>query len=621
MNYTISKGAQKVISKAMGRIFIWLVLAAILYTLGNNAPTTAQGPQITKIAWSVDGQLLAVGYQNGNLEIRNASGQLQTPLVGHSRGIGVIAWNPTGTQIVSGSTAELFVWNVSTGEMIADLRTRYGNPFTVTDVSWSQDGSQIMVYVFDRPNRARQVWNANTLQFVSEGTNIPVTSIKWSIDKKRLAMGTNAGGVLFGDSSNFDIVNSAVEDGVISIAPSPGGQRLVSGNWANTIKVWSIPSGSARNVPYIELEVAQTLRSSVVEPVHRTTYILDVAFDLSGNRVYSVLGNGEFAVWNANASNQPPISTSQLPGAPVTAAAFNAGGTRLVYGDSTGTLRFYDVPAEGANDVIALFNTSTLQTNLFNTLASNPPADNTISFATGVPTGATGGQWVMGDWDGDGVKTPGVYGPNGVFYYTNVLGPSSIWGGTWFGLLAGAAGNRPVAGRFNANVNHDCIGVTDSSNIPPYGMAFAIYFTCDFTQPNPPKTFQWLSVLLPDSQGHSGIWEFSAGNFDPTVDAVDTIACRRGNTIVWTNTPPTTQNAAFSYTQYIGAPYDGTSLFVVGDWNSDGTDSFGLYYPMLGRLRGRNDLDWNTGLYPIDQQLDLGVVGTTSISATIWRLR
>lgn len=43
---------------------------------------------------------------------------------------------------------------------------------------------------------------------------------------------------------------------------------------------------------------------------------------------------------------------------------------------------------------------------------------------------------------------------------------------------------------------------------------------------------------------------------------------------------------------------------MVGDWNSDGIDSFGLYYPDIGWLRGRNDLDWNSGLYPIDQQLD-----------------
>ncbi|MBZ0318747.1 MAG: hypothetical protein K8L91_20195 [Anaerolineae bacterium] len=297
----------------------------------------------------------------------------------------------------------------------------------------------------------------------------------------------------------------------------------------------------------------------------------------------------------------------------------NAQRLALVNGGRGGGQWLYVIPIPESG--LALFRTDTLQANLLQTLDTDPAAIDYYSYATGVPTGATGGQWVMGDWDGDGVETPGVYGPNGVFYHTNVLGPSSSWVGTWFGLLTGTAGNRPVAGRFDASINHDCIGVTDSADFPPYGTAFALYFTCDLAGGNPAKTFQWLSVLLPTSQGHSGIWEFSAGNYDPTVDAVDTIACRRGNFIAWTNTPPTTQNAAFPYAQYIGAPHSGTSQLVVGDWDSDGTDSFGLYYTALGRLRGRDDLDWNSGLYPLDQQLDTNVVGTTNVSATTWRLR
>ncbi len=97
------------------------------------------------------------------------------------------------------------------------------------------------------------------------------------------------------------------------------------------------------------------------------------------------------------------------------------------------------------------------------------------------------------------------------------------------------------------------------------------------------------------------------------------MAIRRGVAIAYTNTTPP-NNPALDLAQYIGDPHSGTSTFLVGDWNSDGTDSFGLYYPSLGRLRGRNDLDWDSGLYPIDQQLATAVVGTTNISATSWRL-
>lgn len=435
--------------------------------------------------------------------------------------------------------------------------------------------------------------------------------------------------------------------------------------WSDDSSAFTLESLEAQGVYYFsQLNDLSTLSLTILArlPLGNGNYQPNRNFDISANGsqllLYRSGGNDSiFALWNVSAVTGTVIPVQGR----VVGAVFTHNDQRVLYIDEAG-LKQYDIATNqvtlldpainsiwGAGGAyfspdgryvaivrgdpesiyifdiggtnLALFRTDTLQANLLQTLDTNPAAIDYYTYATGVPSGATNGQWVMGDWDGDGVETPGVYGPNGVFYHTNALGPSSSWQGTWFGLLTGTAGKRPVAGRFDASINHDCIGVTDSSDFPPYGTAFALYFTCNLAGGNPPKTFQWLSVLLPDNQGHSGVWEFSAGNFDPTVDAVDTIACRRGNFITWTNTPPTTQNAAFPYAQYIGAPHSGTSQFVVGDWNSDGTDSFGLYYAALGRLRGRNDLDWNSGLYPIDQQLDTSVVGTTNVSATTWRLR
>ncbi len=350
-----------------------------------------------------------------------------------------------------------------------------------------------------------------------------------------------------------------------------------------------------------------------------TTRVVEAAFNPSNEQILLFVDQGGLKRHDLNSNTTTTLDVGINPSWADGGIWISPDARKVaVYNSDPGGRDYLYVFAIGS-DALALFRTDTNQANLLNTLDNNPPASAYNTYATGVPTGATGGQWVMGDWDGDGVETPGVYGTNGVFYYTNVLGPSSTWDGTWFGL--NNTYSHPVAGRFNSAINHDCIGITDGGDFPPYGIAFALYFTCNFTQLNPPKTFQWLSVLLPDNQGHSGPWEFAAGNFDPTVDAVDTIACRRGNFITWTNTPPTTQSAAFPYAQYIGAPHSGTSLFVVGDWDSDGTDSFGLYYTALGRLRGRNDLDWNTGLYPLDQQLNTNIVGTTSISATTWQAR
>ncbi len=273
-------------------------------------------------------------------------------------------------------------------------------------------------------------------------------------------------------------------------------------------------------------------------------------------------------------------------------------------------------------EALAIFNPQTSQASLLNTLQDLPAPSAYNTFATGAPIA---GQWVMGDWDGDGQKTPGVYG-NGVFAYTNTVGPvpPASWIGIWFGLPGPA-----VSGRFDAGVGHDCIGVIDSGNFPPWGTAYVLYFACDLTSGStPPLSFQWLSVVLPDNQGFTGTAQFTAGDWDG--NGTDSIAVRRSEFIAYTNVPPAPNApslpfslAAFNLAQYIGdpRPLAGDVLagqygnMVSGDWDSDGVDSFGLYYP-AGYFYYRNDLLWNSGLYTLQRVAQ--PIGTTT-TATSWR--
>ncbi|GIK67454.1 MAG: hypothetical protein BroJett018_52480 [Chloroflexota bacterium] len=244
-------------------------------------------------------------------------------------------------------------------------------------------------------------------------------------------------------------------------------------------------------------------------------------------------------------------------------------------------------------DALAIVNPAARLGTVFKTLTSPPsPIDYQI-FATGFPHGP-GGQYVMGDWNGDGIDTLGVYW-NGAFFFTEEYGTGGTWVGIWFGL-----GGQPVVGRFDANVNHDCLGVTDSGTWTNGDTYFALYFTCNLMSgPTPPLTFQWLSIVLPNSQGFSGAFQFVAGDFDG--NGVDSVAVRRGGFIAWTNIPPTTLLSQFSLAQYIGAPGTGDEgKVVVGDWDLNQVDSFGLVY-QNGTFYRRNDVDWNTGVYVLQQ--------------------
>ncbi|MBZ0320240.1 MAG: hypothetical protein K8L91_27760 [Anaerolineae bacterium] len=291
--------------------------------------------------------------------------------------------------------------------------------------------------------------------------------------------------------------------------------------------------------------------------------------------------------------------------------AFSSAATNLVSGDTNGFSDIFVAPRlSPAVDTLALFNPPFESVGLFDTLADNPIAENYTTFSAYTPS-TTPGQWVMGDWNGDGLDTPGVYA-NFVFYFTNKASESqaSDWGGFWIGV-----NGPPVVGRFSNASPNDCVGAVDSA--PYSGMTiFALYFTCDFsgTNPAPPLTFQWLSAPLPDPT-FTGTFQFMAGDFNG--DGLDSIAVRRNEFIAFGNVAPATGPATFDLAQYIGAPGTGDNgSFVVGDWDGNGLDSFGLFY-QNGELFYRNDLDFNTGIH-LNQSVGTPF-GNTGVQAASWR--
>lgn len=310
---------------------------------------------------------------------------------------------------------------------------------------------------------------------------------------------------------------------------------------------------------------------------------------------------------SANIPDGQMIPANDLSFNPIIAAngsviAFESGASDLVPGVWGG---IYLAPIFTTGDRLALAtpdNHLTLHLNLFDT----PISDNYLTYSHTPPSN---GQWVMGDWDGDGKDTPGLYGVNGVFYYTNSFTGTPAWSGIWIGLF-----DRPaVVGRFSASATHDCAGVIDSGWFPPYGLAFVLYFACDLTTGTAPSiTYQWLSVVLSDAAGFSGVHQFAAGDFDG--DGVDTIAVRRGPFIAFTNVPPTTVNSAFDQAQYWGTPSaHNYGTFVAGDFDSSGKDSFGVYYTN-GDFYYRQVVEWNPGTYLLQRVNPLGgaVVGVTT---------
>lgn len=189
---------------------------------------------------------------------------------------------------------------------------------------------------------------------------------------------------------------------------------------------------------------------------------------------------------------------------------------------------------------------------------------------------------IVGDWDGDGVDTIGIY-RNGVFYLQN----SNETGYADKVFAFGADGDLPVAGDWDGD-GVDTIGVYRDG-------LFMLRDTNDAGSPD-----MEFSLGIPGDVPIAGNWDGiggdSVGVFRPTNGL---IYLKNENSTGYADT-----NIVF------GIPFDKP---VVGDWDGDGIDTIGVYREGIFLLRNSN----TTGY--AEMSFGLGVDGDVPISGK-WSL-
>ncbi len=163
----------------------------------------------------------------------------------------------------------------------------------------------------------------------------------------------------------------------------------------------------------------------------------------------------------------------------------------------------------------------------------------------------------MGDWDCDGVDTPGLYRQSDGYAY---LRNSNTQGIANVSFFFGDPGDIPVAGDFNAD-GCDTLSIYRPSN----------------------QTFYIINMLGTDDGGLGAAeYSFVFGNFgdkpfigDFNGNGQDTVGLHRESTgLVYYRNTNTQGNADNQF--IFGDPGD---RLIAGDWNSNGTDSPGLFRP------------------------------------------
>ena len=171
-----------------------------------------------------------------------------------------------------------------------------------------------------------------------------------------------------------------------------------------------------------------------------------------------------------------------------------------------------------------------------------------------------------GDWDCDGVETPGLYRQSDGYVYlrnTNTQGVADV------SFFFGIPGDFPVAGDFNGD-GCDTVSIYR----PSEGRFYVVNELGSNDGGLGAADYSFLFGVLGDKP--------FVGDFDG--DGVDTVGLHRESSgLVYFRNTNTTGVADFEFV--FGIPND---MLVAGDWDGDGNDTIGVYRPSTGMFYVRN---------------------------------
>lgn len=144
-------------------------------------PGSAENPDA--LAWSPDGRTLAAGYASGQIYLWDVESEgLSRQVLRNSayRG-GALAWSPRGGTLASASADyDVRLWIATTGEQVKTLK---GHTNTVNALEWSPDGKTLASGGSDNTIR---LWQAGELTSVFRGDGL-VYRVIWLPDDRYIA--------------------------------------------------------------------------------------------------------------------------------------------------------------------------------------------------------------------------------------------------------------------------------------------------------------------------------------------------------------------------------------------------------------------------------------------------
>ena len=268
---------------------------------------TFKGQAGRAIAFSPDGTKLASGSVDKTIRLWDVStGKTTATLIGHTELPRSVAFSPDGTKLASGSMDKTIkLWGVSTGE---NINTLTGHKDRVESIAFSPDGTKLASGSADE---------TVTLWEVSTGENINTLggTGSTSVAAQMLHIFAGRASKSMGHRSP-----------VTSVAFSPDGTKLASGELRGMVKLWDVSSGENINTFH--------------GPGGLST---SVAFSPDGRKLASSISGGDGTVEIREAATGKNINTiaGHLDG--IQSVVFSPDGTKLAAGVSGSGVKLWEI--------------------------------------------------------------------------------------------------------------------------------------------------------------------------------------------------------------------------------------------------------------------------------------